>query len=159
MDKDILHVDMDAYFASVEKIFNPSLAGKPIAVIGTGKRTVVLSPSYEARKYGVKTGMTVGEAKKRYAGIIFSKAPIDEYIKYSHAFLKILYDFTPLVEAYSIDEAFMDVTGSRDLMGDPLTIAEKIKPRIRRELGLARSIGNSMTLDRDCSDAVFRPQI
>lgn len=141
MERHILHVDMDAYFASVERVLDPSLRGKPIAVIGTGKRTVVLSPSYEARKYGVKTGMTVGEARKRYAGITLVKAHIDEYIKYSQVFLKILYDFTPLVESYSIDEAFMDVTGSRKLMGDPIAIAGKIKHRILHELGITCSIG------------------
>ncbi|MCL4558597.1 MAG: hypothetical protein M1491_08225 [Deltaproteobacteria bacterium] len=125
---------MDAYFASVERILNPSLRDKPIAVIGTGKRTVVLSPSYGARKYGVKTGMTIGEAKKRYTDIIFVRAHIDEYKRYSQLFVKILCDFTPLVEPYSIDEAYMDVTGTEKLIGNPLIIARNLKHRIKQEL-------------------------
>lgn len=141
MKKSILHVDMDAYFASVEKVLDPSLIDKPIAVIGTGKRTVVLSPSYEARKYGVKTGMTIGEARKRYADIILARAHIDEYKRYSQAFLKILCDFSPLVESYSIDEAYMDVTGTEKLIGDPLTIARGLKHRIKQELLLTCSVG------------------
>ncbi|MCL4479066.1 MAG: DNA polymerase IV [Deltaproteobacteria bacterium] len=141
MNRSILHVDMDAYFASVERIIDPSLIGKPIAVIGAGKRTVVLSPSYEARKYGVKTGMTIGEAREKYADIILARAHIDEYRKYSQAFMKILCDFTPFVESYSIDEAFMDVSGSDKLIGDPLTIARDVKHRIKRELNLTCSVG------------------
>ncbi len=141
MKRSILHVDMDAYFASVERILNPFLMDKPIAVIGTGKRTVLLSPSYEARRLGVKTGMTIGAAKKRYANIILVKAHIDEYKKYSRLFLKILYDFTPLIESYSIDEAFMDVGGSEKLIGDSLTIARDLKHRIKQELNLTCSVG------------------
>jgi len=136
-----LHIDMDAYFASVERLLDPSLTGKPIAVIGTGKRTVILSPSYEARKYGVKTGMTIGEAKKHCSTLILVKAHLDAYRKYSELFLKILYDFTPIVESYSIDEAFMDITNSDKLIGTPLTVARSLKHRIKQELNLTCSVG------------------
>ncbi|MGB9736611.1 MAG: DNA polymerase IV [bacterium] len=154
MKRIILHVDMDAYFASVERLLNHSLVGKPIAVIGTGKRTVVVSPSYEARRLGIKTGMSVNQAKKTYRDIVLVKAHMHEYINYSEAFIKILYDFTPLVEAYSIDEAFMDITGSTKLMGEPMTIARNIKQRILKELGLTCSIGiaNNKLLAKIASD-------
>lgn len=139
--KTILHIDMNAFFASVEQRANPALRGKPMAVIGSKHRGVILSPSYEARAFGVKTGMTYGEAKKACSHIIM--VPADS-AKYSHAcecLLDIWKDFTPLVEMFSIDEAFLDVTGCEALLGDPVQIAIRIKERVWNEAGLTCSIG------------------
>jgi DNA polymerase-4 len=137
----ILHVDMNAFFASVEQRANPSLRGKAMAVIGSLHRGVILSPSYEARAFGVKTGMTYREAKMACPHLLL--APADP-AKYSHTceeLLGIWKDFTPLVELFSIDEAFLDVTGCERLIGDPVQIAIRIKERIWREKGLTCSIG------------------
>jgi DNA polymerase-4 len=139
--KNILHIDMNAFFASVEQRANPSLRGKPMAVIGSKHRGVILSPSYEAREFGVKTGMTYGEAKKACPHITLVLA---DSAKYSHAcegMLQIWKNFTPLVEMFSIDEAFLDVTGCDALFGDPVRIAIQIKERVWNEAGLTCSIG------------------
>ncbi len=139
--RSILHIDMNAFFASVEQRANPVLRGRPIAVIGSEHRGVVLSPSYEARAFGVKTGMTYGEAKRACSGIVF--VPADS-AKYSHAcegLIEIWKDFTPLVELFSIDEAFLDVTGCEKLFGDPVRIAVHIKERVWDEERLTCSIG------------------
>ncbi|MEK6590563.1 MAG: DNA polymerase IV [Nitrospinota bacterium] len=137
----IMHIDMNAFFASVEQRCNPKLRGKPIAVIGSAERTVVTTASYEARKYGVKTGMNKYEAKKLCSGIIFVTGDNQKYIDTSVRILGILKDFTPVVEAYSIDEAFLDITGSLSLFKSPEDIAIVIKDRIRKEIGLTCSIG------------------
>jgi len=132
---------MNAFFASVEQRANPTLRGKAMAVIGSVHRGVILSPSYEARASGVKTGMTYGEALRACPGLLL--VPADPS-KYSHAceeLLGIWKDFTPLVELFSIDEAFLDVTGCERLIGDPVQIAIQIKERIWREKGLTCSIG------------------
>jgi DNA polymerase IV len=139
--RSILHIDVNAFFASVEQRANPTLRGKPMAVIGSKHRGVVLSPSYEARAFGVKTGMTYGEAKKTCPRIALIPA---DSAKYSHAcegLLDIWKDFTPLVEMFSIDEAFLDVTGCEALLGDPVRIAIQIKDRVWNEAGLTCSIG------------------
>jgi len=137
----ILHIDMNAFFASVEQRANPSLRGKAMAVIGSEHRGVVLSPSYEARAFGVKTGMTYGEAKAACPALIL--VPADP-AKYSHAceeLLGIWRDFSPQAELFSIDEAFLDVTGCEPLFGDPVRIAIRIKERVWNEKGLTCSIG------------------
>ncbi len=137
----ILHIDMNAFFASVEQRADPSLRGKAMAVIGSEHRGVVLSPSYEARAFGVKTGMTYGEAKTACPALIL--VPADP-AKYSHAceeLLGIWRDFSPQVELFSIDEAFLDVTGCGPLLGDPVRIALRIKERVWSEQGLTCSIG------------------
>jgi len=137
----ILHIDMNAFFASVEQRANPTLRGRAMAVIGSEHRGVVLSPSYEARAFGVRTGMTYGEAKKACPGLVL--VPADP-AKYSHAceeLLRIWQDFTPSVELFSIDEAFLDVTGCERLLGDPIRIAIRIKERVWQETGLTCSIG------------------
>ncbi len=139
--KNILHIDMNAFFASVEQRADPALRERPMAVIGSVNRGVVLSPSYEARAFGVKTGMTYAEAKRACPEIIF--VPADS-AKYSHAcerLIGIWSDFTPAVELFSIDEAFLDVTGCGALFGDPVRISIRIKERIWEEMGLTCSIG------------------
>lgn len=139
--RDILHIDMNAFFASVEQRADPSLRDRPMAVAGSEKRGVILSPSYEARAFGVKTGMTYHEARSLCPPIIL--VPADP-AKYSHAckrLIKIWEHYTPAVELFSIDEAFLDVTGCGDLFGDPVAIAVRIKEQIWREEGLTCSIG------------------
>jgi DNA polymerase IV len=137
----ILHIDMNAFFASVEQRANPSLRGKTMAVIGSIHRGVILSPSYEARAFGVKTGMTYGEAMRACPGLLLVPADPSKYSHTCEELLGIWKDFTPLVELFSIDEAFLDVTGCERLIGDPVQIAIQIKERIWREKGLTCSIG------------------
>jgi DNA polymerase-4 len=137
----ILHIDMNAFFASVEQRSDPALRGKPIAVVGSERRGVILSPSYEARAFGVKTGMMYHEARQHCPDIVLVAA---DSSKYSHAckqLIDIWNNFTPLVELFSIDEAFLDVTGCDDLFGDPVRIAIGIKELIWKDMGLTCSIG------------------
>jgi DNA polymerase-4 len=137
----ILHIDMNAFFASVEQQSNPALRGKPIAVIGSAKRTVVTTCSYEARAYGVKTGMTVWEAKRNCPHLILVVGNNRKYTWTSARIVKIFLDYTPLVEVFSIDEAFLDITASQRLFGPPERIACLIKACIRHLFGITCSIG------------------
>ncbi|GLI38857.1 DNA polymerase IV [Geobacter hydrogenophilus] len=139
-ERTILHVDQNAFFASVEQEANPELREKPIAVIGRG-RTVVTTASYEARAFGVKTGMTTWEARRACPSIILVVGNNAAYTRISVQIKKIFLDYTPLVETFSIDEAFLDVTGSLRLFGSPERIAHLIKARIRHGFGLTCSIG------------------
>ncbi len=139
--RSILHIDMNAFFASVEQRADPALQGRPIAVVGSKHRGVVLSPSYEARAYGVKTGMTYGEARKACSGIEMVVADSAKYSAACKELLVIWQSFTPVVELFSIDEAFLDVTGCEPLFGDPVRMALSIKERIWREMRLTCSIG------------------
>ena len=141
IERAILHIDMDAFFAQVEQVTNPKLRGKAIAVIGSKARTVIVTSSYEARAFGVKTGMTIGEGKRKCPGLIFVPGNNHKYIDTSVRILSILRDFSPDVEVYSIDEAFVDITGSLGIFGGPDIIARGIKERITEKLGLTCSIG------------------
>ena len=142
MDKRvILHIDMNAFFASVEQQANPALQGKPIAVIGSAKRTVITTCSYEARAHGVKTGMNVWQARQKCPHIILVIGDNRKYTWTSAQIVKIFLDFTPLVEVFSIDEAFLDVTGSLSIFGSAERIAYLIKTRIRHAFGITCSIG------------------
>jgi len=137
-----LHVDMNAFFASVEQKANPNLRGKPIAVCGDPKgRTVVATASYEARAFGVRTGMTIYEAKRLCPGIILVECDPDKYVNTAAKLFNIYVEFTPQVEIFSIDEAFLDISVTERLWGPPLEVAKKIKQRIKEELGLPCSIG------------------
>ena len=138
--RSILHVDKNAFFASVEQRANPALRGKPMAV-GGAHRGVILSPSYEARAFGVKTGMTYWEGKKKCPELILVPADSAKYSEACERMLGIWRDFTPLVEMFSIDEAFLDVTGCEELFGDPVRIAIRLKERIWNETRLTCSIG------------------
>lgn len=140
-ERTIMHIDMDAFFASVEQQVNPKLRGKPIAVTGSQKRTIINCPSYEARAYGVKTGMTRGEAKRLCPGIIFIQANNQRYIDTCTRLVDLYKQYTPLVEIYSIDEAFLDVTGSAHLFDGSVEMAMKIKSQIQDTFGLTCSIG------------------
>lgn len=139
--RSILHLDMNAFFASVEQRANPALRGKPMAVIGSEKRGVILSPSYEARAFGVKTGMLYHEAKALCSRIRFVPADSAKYSSTCKRLIKIWERFTPVVELFSIDEAFLDVTGCDALFGDPVQIAVRIKEAIWAEEKLTCSIG------------------
>jgi DNA polymerase IV len=138
----ILHVDMDAFFASVEVLDNPSLKGKPVIVGGTPEgRGVVSAASYEARAYGVHSAMSAARAVKLCPDGVFLRGNMDRYSEISREIGAIFRDFTPLVEPLSIDEAFMDVTGCRRLFGSAETIGRLIKQRIADEVGLVASVG------------------
>lgn len=139
-ERTILHIDMNAFFASVEQQANPSLQGKPIAVVGSG-RTVVTTASYEARAFGVKTGMNKWEALQACPHLILVVGDNRKYTHTSTQINRIFRDFTPEVETFSIDEAFLDVTGSLALFGSAETIAYRIKALIRHRFGLTCSVG------------------
>jgi DNA polymerase-4 len=139
--RQIMHIDMNAFFASVEQQHNPELRSKPIAVIGSAKRTIITTSSYEARAFGVKTGMTVWEARQKCPQLILVTGDNRKYTWTSAQIVKLLQQFTPLVEVFSIDEAFLDVTGSLQLFGSAERIAYLIKAQIRHHFGLTCSIG------------------
>ncbi len=140
--RDILHVDMDAFFAAIEVLDQPALAGKPIIVGGTPEqRGVVATASYEARRYGIHSAMSSWKARQLCPHAIFLPPRRRRYVECSRQVFAIFGDYTPLVEQVSIDEAFLDVTGNRRLFGAPETIAREIKRRIRQEVGLTASVG------------------
>lgn len=134
-------VDMDAFFASVEQRDNPSLKGKPIAVTGAGERTVITTSSYEARAFGVKTGMTTYKAKKLCPHIIFVTGNNRKYTRACKQLEEICLRYTPDIEIYSIDEVFLDITGSHHLLGGPERLAGAIKDTVRKELGITCTVG------------------
>src|SRR5690242_10767175 len=137
----ILHADLDALYASVEQLLNPSLRGKPIAVGGG----VVLAASYEAKAFGVHSGMAGRRASELCPELTFVSGHFSEYQRLGNAAIDVLNDFTPLVERISIDEAFADVAGCTHLFGSPAEIAGTIRRRVRTELGLPISIGVART--------------
>ncbi|HZP18769.1 MAG TPA: DNA polymerase IV [Bauldia sp.] len=137
----ILHADLDAFYASVEQLLDPSLRGKPIAVGGG----VVLAASYEAKAFGVHGGMPGRKARELCPQLIFVGGHFREYQRLGDAAMAVLGDFTPLVERISIDEAFADVAGCTHLFGPPEEIARKIRARVRSELGLPISVGVART--------------
>lgn len=137
----ILHVDMDAFFASVEQRDDPRLRGKPVLVGGRSRRGVVAAASYEARKYGARSAMPMGEALRRCPHAIVVVPRRGRYEEASDAVFEVFRRYTPLVEGLSLDEAFLDVTGSRALFGDGATIARKIKDDVLRETALTCSAG------------------
>lgn len=141
MQRTILLIDMDSFFASVEQQSNPALRGKPIAVIGSRKRTVITTASYEARAFGVKTGMNMWEAKKLCPHLIFVVGDNRKYAHTCEGLEKIYSSYTSEVEIYSIDEAFLEITGSCSLFGSPLEIGKKIKQKIKKEFGLNSTVG------------------
>jgi DNA polymerase-4 len=141
MSKIIMCIDMDAFFASVEQKTNPRLRGKPVAVIGSGGRTVITTRSYEARKYGVKTGMNIYEAKKVCPPIIFVVGDNEKYTYTCKELQKIYLRFTPDVEVYSIDEAFLDITTTHHLFRGPEAIGHSIKKQIKKQFGITCTVG------------------
>jgi DNA polymerase-4 len=130
--RSILHVDMDAFYASVEQRDNPELRGKPLIVGGTGGRGVVAAASYEVRKFGVRSAMPIRRALALCPQAVCVRPRMRRYAEVSAQVFAIFNDYTPLVEGLSLDEAYLDVTASISLKGDPVSIARDIKQRIGR---------------------------
>lgn len=142
----ILHVDMDAFYASIEERDDPSLLGRPVIVGGSAEgRGVVAAANYEARKFGVHSAMAAARARRLCPHAVFIKPRIDDYASVSRQMRDIFEQFTPLVEPLSLDEAFLDVTGSESLWGASADIGRQIKQRIRAELKLTASVGVATT--------------
>ena len=143
----IIHLDLDAFFASVEQRDNPAYRGKPLIVggisggRGNSNRGVVCAASYEARKYGVHAGMPIWEARQKSPQGIFVPSQMNKYVEASKKFFQICSDYTPLIEPLSIDELFLDVSGCESLFGSSETIGRKIKERVYQEIGLKISVG------------------
>src|SRR4051812_20682011 len=139
--RSILHVDMDAFYASVEELDNPELRGTPLIVGGTGGRGVVAAASYEVRKYGVRSAMPMREALRLCPHAVCVPPRFSRYQEISSQVFAIFHEFTPLVEGLSLDEAFLDVTHSQAALGSAEKIAYEIKRRIRERTGLTASVG------------------
>ena len=141
MERVVLHIDMDAFYASVEQRGRPELRGLPVIVGGTSRRGVVSTASYEARKFGIHSAMPIFEAKRRCPQGVFLPVRMERYKEVSSLIMEILNSFSPLVEQVSIDEAYLDVSGVARLYGSPKSIATKIKEEIKKATSLTCSIG------------------
>ena len=139
------HVDLDAFFASVEQRDHPEYRGKPLIIGGTGLRSVVSTCSYEARKYGVHSAMPSVQAKKLCPNGIFVPGNMDLYSKVSRQVMAILREYSPEMKQCSIDEASLDMTGTQRLFGPPRELAQTIKQRVKDEIGITMSIGIATT--------------
>ena len=145
----IIHVDMDAFFASVEQRDNPKLIGKPV-IIGADPqkgrgRGVVSTCSYEARKFGVHSAMPISLAYQKCPQAVFLPPDMEKYSRVSRQLLQIFYGFTPQIEPVSLDEAFLDVTASHHLFGGPQNLCRILKARVKKETGLTASAGLAPT--------------
>jgi DNA polymerase-4 len=141
----VLHVDMDAFFASVELRSRPELRGKPLVVGGLGSRAVVLAATYEARAFGVHSAMPMGRARRLCSSLLVIEPERSRYEEASRGVMEVLRSITPLVEPLSLDEAFLDVAGAGRRLGSPRAIAELIRARIADEQGLPCSVGVATT--------------
>ncbi|WP_310554587.1 DNA polymerase IV [Flavobacterium sp.] len=144
LQRKIIHVDMDAFYASVEQMDNPSLQGKPLAVGGSEVRGVVSAASYEARKFGVRSAMSGVQAKRNCPDLLFVPPRFDRYKEISQKIRKIFYDYTDLVEPLSLDEAYLDVTQNKKGNPSASLLAQEIRKRIFDEVGLTASAGISV---------------
>ncbi|PHQ30660.1 DNA polymerase IV [Leeuwenhoekiella nanhaiensis] len=143
-DRKIIHVDMDAFYASVEQLDNPELRGKPVAVGGGSERGVVSAASYEARKFGVRSAMAGGLARRLCPDLIFVKTRFDRYREISAQIREIFYEYTDLVEPLSLDEAYLDVTENKKGNPSATKIAREIRKKIKEKTGLNASAGISI---------------
>ena len=143
MNRIIIHIDMDAFFTSIEQLDNPELRGKPVVVGGNPfvSRTVVSSASYEARKYGIHSAMPMRQAFRLCPSAIFIRPRFKRYEHITRQIFSILTNYSPLVELASIDEAYIDLTGTEKLFGEPIDTAMGMKQRIYDEIGLVASVG------------------
>ena len=155
VDRWILHVDVDAFFASAEQVLHPELAGRPVIVGGDpDERSVVASASYEARVFGVRAAMPLAQAKRLCPQAVFLKGNFHEYSRMSEKIREVLYSFSPDIEMGSLDEAYLDLTGCRRLYRDPFDTADRIKTAVKAATGLNVSIGvaTSKLLSKIASD-------
>ena len=141
MSRKIIHIDMDAFFASVEQRDNPDLRGRPVAVGGSSERGVVAAASYEARQYGVRSAMPSTIARRKCPHLIFVKPRFEVYKQVSNQIRSIFARYTPLIEPLSLDEAYLDVTGVERCRGSASLMAQEIRARIRDEVGITASAG------------------
>jgi DNA polymerase-4 len=137
----ILHIDMDAFFAAVEQRDNPDINGKPVIIGGTGNRGVVSTASYEARQFGVRSAMPTITARRLCPQGIFLEGDYSKYVKASSAIKEILEKYSPLIEPLSLDEAFLDISGTEWLYPDVADIAKTLKEDIKKETQLIASVG------------------
>jgi len=140
----IIHIDMDAFFASVEQLDNPELVGKPVAVGGSGERSVVAAASYEARKFGVRSAMPSVIAKRLCPDLIFVRHNFERYNEVSACVFEIFKEYTDIIEPLSIDEAFLDVSYDKKHIGSATIIAKSIRAEIKNRTGLTASAGISV---------------
>jgi len=141
----VLHLDLDAFYASVELLDRPELAGRPVIVGHTSPRSVVTAANYEARRYGVNSAMSMALALRRCPAAVVLEPHFDRYRHFSRVVMGMLHDVTPLVEPLSIDEAFLDVRGAMRLLGSPWRIGTRLRERILAETGLTASVGAAAT--------------
>ena len=141
----IAHADMDAFYAAIEQLDDPSLRGRPLLVGPPSPRGVVLTASYEARPYGVGSAMPMAKARRLCPKAVIVPPRFDRYQEVSTTIMKVFSDFSPEVEALSLDEAFLDMTGSEQLFGNPQSIGRRLKTAIREATGLTASVGLSAT--------------
>lgn len=138
----ILHVDVDSFFASVEQVLNPALRGKPVCVGGNADdRSVVASASLEAKARGIRTAMTIAQARRICPEAVFLRGNYPSYKRASDQMLKVIYDFSPAIEVVSLDDFYVDLTGFERLYGPPLPVTEKLRAAVKAATGLSVSIG------------------
>ena len=143
--RQILHSDMNNFYASVECLYNPSLREKPVVVAGDAeaRHGIVLAKNEIAKRYGIKTGNALWQAKQLCPDVVFVDAHFDRYLKYSGLAREIYLEYTDQVEPFGLDECWLDVTGSTWLFGDGKMMADELRARVRNELGLTVSVGVS----------------
>jgi len=141
----VIHADLNIFYASVEMLHHPRLRGNPVAVGGSAedRHGIILARNYEARAYNVKVGQALWEARQKCPGLIIVPPDYEKYLRFSRLLREILYDYSPQVESFGLDESWVDVTGSLKLFGDGKTIADKIRERVKFELGITASVGVS----------------